>query len=82
MLGLVVAMSWAGVIMKSDAWYLLDALWMLVIATLSVFLFHHRRKGFRASAVVLFPALLWTFSLPRETKARLKELKENEQQQP
>lgn len=71
--GAVVFALWLGlIVIWFDAWRTTDLLWRLVMAAIVVHLFHRGHLGWRLAAIVLVPALLLTYLLPRPIRQQLR----------
>jgi hypothetical protein len=72
--GLLLVLMYVGVSALMEPWFLADLFLYLVIAKLVVYLFHRPQWMWRILALVLVPALIFRFFLPRQSKRGLLEL--------
>ncbi len=65
-----------------DPWRLVDALVAFSLATFARHIFEKDGLAWKVAAVLLVPALLWLYFLPKDLKRRLRALREKEQRMP
>jgi hypothetical protein len=78
--GLLLLVATALFTVRFDPWRLGYAAAVFLLVSYAVHMFEKEGLAWKVTAVILVPALLWRFFLPKELKRRLRELQEQERQ--